>query len=489
MSVLFAACPGGDDPDSPLPPQPNVPGPTNNSESSNSTTFQVQTEDASDITENSAKLGGSFTTTNRQPDNIGFLLGTSPNLSETSHDRDLVIFDISSSFSTTVDGLQPHTTYYYCAYVRAKDDNIYTFGDTKSFVTNGGNGNNGESLVPKGSGTLSSPYNVAAITEIANRLRAGEIDATDYYFEGRISQITYKFGENDTTATFHITDGNGTNQFLCKGVNHLHNTYSEWVAVKNISIGDDVVIFGKITRDYNDVVCTSSGRAYLYSLNNDTGTTDAIEYSIGGRTFRTVLVEGGPTKPFYIMQTEIPINADLTINNRVVTPLDINGDTYIIASEFSAYLLNIRSLSCCPFRLPTKEEWQFAARGGNRSMNYIYSGSDSVDDVAWHNGNSDKKVHDVAQKKANELGLYDMSGNYAEVCFNPNAKSDYSFARERDVDGPLCGGSWHDAASDCTVNSWQNGSVKGSVDGYGSPSEKNCINGKYVTVRLVYTKW
>ena len=188
------------------------------------------------------------------------------------------------------------------------------------------------------------------------------------------------------------------------------------------------------------------------------------------------------------MQTEIPINADITINNRVVTPLDVNGDSYIIRTEFSAFLLGIRQASGCPFRLPTKEEWQYAAYGGNRSMNYTYSGSNNADDVTWHNGNSDKKVHNVAQKKANELGLFDMSGNYAELCFNPVARADSRFGRECDVDGPIYGGSWQDAASDCTVNSWQEGSVKGKVEGSGI-SEKNCFNVKYVTVRLVYTKW
>jgi formylglycine-generating enzyme required for sulfatase activity len=67
-------------------------------------------------------------------------------------------------------------------------------------------------------------------------------------------------------------------------------------------------------------------------------------------------------------------------------------------------------------RLPTEAEWEFAARGGNKSNGYTYSGSNNLDEVGWYRSNSGYEIKPVGQKKANELGLYDMTGNVSEIC-------------------------------------------------------------------------
>jgi len=70
------------------------------------------------------------------------------------------------------------------------------------------------------------------------------------------------------------------------------------------------------------------------------------------------------------------------------------------------------------YRLPTEAEFEYAARGGQKSQGYTYPGGNNIDEVAWYIGNSRHSTHQVAQKKPNELGLYDMSGNVYQWCWD-----------------------------------------------------------------------
>ena len=84
--------------------------------------------------------------------------------------------------------------------------------------------------------------------------------------------------------------------------------------------------------------------------------------------------------------------------------------------DVQEFIKKLNEITGQQFRLPFEAEWEYAARGGKKSTDKKYAGSDNFEDVAWYGGNSDDKTHAVATKKCNELGIYDMSGNVWELC-------------------------------------------------------------------------
>ena len=128
-------------------------------------------------------------------------------------------------------------------------------------------------------------------------------------------------------------------------------------------------------------------------------------------------------------------------------------------AEVQAFLSKLRAQTGMEYRLPTEAEWEYAARAGQKAAGTKYAGSNTLGDVAWYNDNSGSKTHPVGQKAANELGLYDMSGNVFEWCADWFDYS-YSSGAKTDTAGPssgtyrvLRGGSWDNFARGCRVSS------------------------------------
>ena len=208
-------------------------------------------------------------------------------------------------------------------------------------------------------------------------------------------------------------------------------------------------------------------------------------FTVGGVMFKMKLVEAGTfqmggteydweqpihsvtiTKNYYIGETEVTQALWKAVTgNSPTTDGSAWTTTYGLGDNYPAYYINyedvqsfitkLNSMTGETFRMPTEAEWEFAARGGNKSKGYTYSGSNTIGDVAWYTSNS-SKTNIVKTKAANELGIYDMSGNVWEWCSDWYSSSYYSSSPQNDPTGPttgtglvLRGGGWVNLASFC----------------------------------------
>jgi len=106
------------------------------------------------------------------------------------------------------------------------------------------------------------------------------------------------------------------------------------------------------------------------------------------------------------------------------------------SNDFSSYQVNT-NWNASGYRLPTEMEWMYAAKGGNQSQGYTYSGSNYLYEVAWCDSNSSNTRHDVGTKQPNELGIFDMSGNVFEWCWD--IKGEYPGGAQDNPTGPTQG--------------------------------------------------
>ena len=116
----------------------------------------------------------------------------------------------------------------------------------------------------------------------------------------------------------------------------------------------------------------------------------------------------------------------------------VTGLAFLSKIFFSQeFVRRLDSITGMPFRLPTEAEWEFAARGGNKSQGFRFAGGNIVDSISWGLSNAGFRTHEVKQKQPNELGLYDMTGNVSEWCSDWYAP--YHLGTEPNPQGPTTG--------------------------------------------------
>jgi len=203
---------------------------------------------------------------------------------------------------------------------------------------------------------------------------------------------------------------------------------------------------------------------------------DDLVISANGVSFTVKPVEGGTftmvdtdgnffpavtLNDYYLGETEVTQALWKAVMGKVPTyqggwNTDVGlGDLYpaykVSWNDIKTFIVQLNGMTGKNFRLPTEAEWEYAARGGKKTNNYIFAGSNHVDKVAWYNQNSDKKAHEVKIKQPNELGLYDMSGNLWEWCSDVYVEAGVPTAAKGEM-RVLRGGGWNRNADRCKVN-------------------------------------
>ena len=308
--------------------------------------------------------------------------------------------------------------------------------------------------------------------KLEGRKSSGKIPLT--LLKGKDSNITelllsLKQPPFNISATFYVFD-NKRNKTVTLGTKEYRIEDNRLVTYTNEGKKDEV------QGDNNN-----NNNGNNNNNNNNSSNAETKTYTVKGVSFKMVEVEEGSfimgdqssdhpgekpihnvkLKKFSIGQTEVTQELWETVMDD--NPSKYKGNMLPVQATWDdcqTFITKLNQLTGKQFRMLTEAEWEYAARGGNQSKGYTYSGSNKIEDVAWYYDNSLAKgyvgPHDVATKAPNELGIYDMSGNVWEWC--QDVYGTYSDAPQVNPTGTTVGtyrvyrgGGWNGSARSCRV--------------------------------------
>ena len=206
---------------------------------------------------------------------------------------------------------------------------------------------------------------------------------------------------------------------VCEWTTSMQNSY-------RIALGGSYYSSMKIQSLSHNYTFNSTDRyanlGFRLAFSDDNGI-----FTVNGVSFRMIKVEGNGN-PYYIGETEVTQGLWQAVMGNTISDQRDKANTSwslgAVGSDYPMYFVNyddceqfvrrLNSLTGRNFRVPSESEWKYAAKGGSYTHNYEHSGSNNVEEVGWVSTNGNNTQHLVKMKKANELGIYDMSGNVCE---------------------------------------------------------------------------
>ncbi len=277
-----------------------------------------------------------------------------------------------------------------------------------------------------------------------------------------VSDVTFRLENGKVAVSFTLhkpwrcnlsysTDG-GANYIPCQSLSG--NVINKTTGIKTIywDYFADGVFYGsflfKVEAEEPEAISMIFVKDGTFQMGSNDGDNDE-------KPVHTVIL-----KDFYIGKYEVTQAQWQTVMG--YNPSGFKGDDLPVENvswnDVQKFIEKLNQLTGKNYRLPTEAEWEYAARGGNKSRGYKYAGSNNIDDTGWFSENAGGRTHIVGEKSPNELGIYDMCGNVYEWCADWYNKDYYVHSPRENPSGPsfgdfrvIRGGSWSNSVKLCRV--------------------------------------